>query len=169
MSFFPKIERHFIVKKTKIEAERKIILKKHDQFQKLLLVCNQYDDKLVNKAKECFIHAEINSLYLRKQKKDTSGHFNFTVHSSDFNLTGKIKNDKLNKLTQTGFDMIVDLSENSDYLKYLISQTKNTLLIGKMDSSEKPFHDLLLSPENEKSDFIQTIIKQLNNLTANDK
>lgn len=169
MSFLSNINGRFVKKKISFSEKRTVILKKPVEFLKILLVSNEKDDAFSDAAKTGFPNAEINFLFLRNEKEDKSGQFNYSVHSTDFNLTGKLKNDKLSKLLHSEFDMVVDLSENSVYLRYILTQIKSTLVIGKINEGEIQVHDLCLNPSDQKSEFIKTILKQLNHLIPNEK
>ncbi|MBK9591358.1 MAG: hypothetical protein IPO32_07585 [Crocinitomicaceae bacterium] len=169
MSFFSNINQRFLKGKISARESSVISLKKTNQFLKILVITNQKDEHLINEAKIAFSNAEINALYLRKEKEDKSPQFNYTVHPSDFNLTGRVKNDKLNKLLFMGFDMVIDLSDDSVYLKFILAQIKSTLVLGKIGEQEFQLHDLFFDPEKINADFIKTVVKHLNVLTKNEK
>lgn len=169
MSIFSNLNIRFIKRKISARESSVISLKKPNQFLKILLITNQKDEAMINEAKIAFSNAEINALYLRKEKEDKSQQFNYTVHPSDFNLTGRVKNDKLNKLLFMGFDMVIDLSDNSVYLKFILSQIKSTLVLGKIGEHEFQLHDLFFDEEKINADFIRTVVNQLNVLTKNEK
>lgn len=169
MSIFSNINQRFIKGKISARESSVISLKKPNQFLKILVITNQKDDSLMMEAKNAFSNAEINALYLRKEKEDKSLQFHYTVHPSDFNLTGRVKNDKLNKLLFMGFDMVIDLSDDSIYLKFIVSQLKSTLILGKIGEHEFQLHDLFFDTEKINADFIRTVVKQLKVLTKNEK
>jgi hypothetical protein len=169
MSILSNINQRFLKGKISARESSVISLKKPNQFLKILVITNQKDETLVNEAKIAFSNAEINALYLRKEKEDKSQQFNYTVHPSDFNLTGRVKNDKLNKLLFMGFDMVIDLSDDSVYLKFILAQIKSTLVLGKIGEHQFQLHDLFFDAEKKDSDFIKTVVKQLNVLTKNEK
>lgn len=169
MSISSNINQRFIKSKISSRESSVISLKKPSQFLKILVISNEKDEILISAAKNAFPNAEINSLCKRKEKEDKSESFHYTVHPSDFNLTGRIKNDKLNKLVAMGFDMVIDLSDDSIHLKYILSQIKSSLILGKIDEHEFQLHDLFFEGENINADFIRTVVTQLNVLTKNEK
>ncbi len=169
MSIFSTINQRFIKGKIAARESSVISLKKPIEYLKILVITNQKDETLINETKIAFPNAEINALYLRKEKEDNSQQFNYTVHPSDFNLTGRVKNEKLNKLLFMGFDMVIDLSDDSVYLKFILAQIKSTLVLGKIGEHEYQQHDLFFDAEKINADFIKTVVKQLNVLTKNEK
>jgi hypothetical protein len=169
MSILSNINQRFLKGKISARQSSVISLKKPNQFLKILILTNQKDESLINETKNAFPNAEINSLYLRKEKEDKTPQFNYSVHPSDFNLTGRVKNDKLNKLLFMGFDMVIDLSDDSVYLKFILAQIKSTLVLGKIGEHEFQLHDLFFDAEKVNADFIKTVVKQLNVLTKNEK
>lgn len=68
-----------------------------------------------------------------------------------------------------GFDMVIDLSDDSVYLKFILSQIKSTLVLGKIGEHEFQLHDLFFDAEKINANFIRTVVKQLNVLTKNEK
>lgn len=163
------LKEKFVQKRIRDIQKHPVQLKKPEAFTRIILVTNSYDEELFEAAKKGFTNAEINMLYLRKSKQDESTKFHYSIHPADFNLTGHLKNDKLQKLLQINFDLILDLSENLIYLKYLVSQMHTTLSIGKLKTDSIQSHDLTCEFNQSKNEFIITVVHQLNLLTKNEK
>ncbi|MBK7129781.1 MAG: hypothetical protein IPM74_05250 [Crocinitomicaceae bacterium] len=165
MSLTDSFKQNFLKKKIKPTDRRsQIILKKPEAFSKILIIAEKLDEEMMQQIGKVFSHAEINCCSLRKEKEDQSGKFRYTVHPSDFNLTGRLKNDKLTKLQSIQFDLTIDLSGDSDLLKYFLCTTKSSLIIGKMEHFESALYDIFLDAGQNNLQFIANIEKQLNQL-----
>ncbi|MBI3134674.1 MAG: hypothetical protein HYZ14_08390 [Bacteroidetes bacterium] len=125
---------------------------------------NAEDEALQKHAASVFRNAEINVLYPRSSKQDKSPNFCFSVHSSDFNLTGNLKNDKIAGLLQTEFDLLIDLSDDSGLLKYLAQSINASLVIGTLEMAADGSCDLFFDKLGTNSEFLGEIVKQLNQL-----
>ena len=165
MSISSNIKNRYLKRKQNPAQKRTILLKKPDAFSKVLLVMNEPNANLVQKATTLFPKAYIYELYIRKEKEDHSLERRFTVHAADFNLTGHLKNDKLNRLLETEFDLVIDLSQDSALLTHLFFRLRSTLFIGKLGHNHADGYDLLLEQTGSDADFLDLIIKQLNLLT----
>jgi hypothetical protein len=164
MSISKNIKVRYLKRKKIASKKRTAQLKRPELFSKVLLVLNESGEALVREAKSAFPAAEIILLHERKEKEDQSSHGTYTVNASDFNLTGNLKSDKLNSLLHTEFDLIVDLSTDSVLLTFLIRHIKSSLVIGKMEHPNLALYDLFFDKSVTDNQFIQTIVKQLNQL-----
>lgn len=165
MSLTDSFKRNFLKKKIKPTDRRsEIILKKPAAYSRILILMQKQDEELIRHISSVFSNAEINVCSLRDEKEDQSGKFKYTVHPSDFNLTGTIKNDKLTKLQSIQFDLTIDLYTDSDLLKYFLCTTKSSLIIGSMANLDSGLYDLFLDEGQDNRQFIDTIEKQLNQL-----
>lgn len=147
---------------------RKVVLKPNNNFQKVLIISEFKLNEIQSLAKTIFSNAEIFTLFQRKEKPDNSTTNEFAVHNSDFNLTGKIKNDKLNQLLQMSFDLVIDLHQNSKSLQKLMMKLNASLFIGRLDQVENEFHDLYFNFKSSEHEFLKTIEQQISLLTKND-
>jgi len=175
MKLFEGIKIFFLKKKNQnpkrrnANADRKITLKKTDQFLHVLILANDENEVFFKSAENTFANAEVFPLFLRKKKEDTTGQFRFSAHESDFNLTGSLKNDKLTKLSLTKFDLVVDLSSDSELLRYFLRTVQSDLIIGQMGSTNGNIHDLFLESGSNEEAFLANISKQLNHLNNGHK
>lgn len=168
MSITDNIKAGFLRRKKHATDKRSVILKKTDAFSKILIVTEKENESLLRNVETSFPNAEINALFLRKEKEDKSTKFRFAVHPSDFNLTGHLKNDKLTKLIQTEFDLVLDLSRDSVFLNEMTSRIKNTLFVGRMNQDSDSRYDLFFTGESD-DEFLNHTVKQLKLLTKNER
>jgi len=166
------------LKRRKIKSEtRKIALKKAHEITKLVVVIQNENAYVKTRIKEVFSNAEIHVLTIRDKKLDESENDLFTLHFADFNLTGQLKNDKLKRLQQHQFDLIIDLSSNLEskakpfrnanveLLRCFTQTIQAQLIIGMLNKENNEWCDILVESGNSPIDFIQNIEKQLNLLT----
>lgn len=165
MSLSQSIKYRFLKRKKRAAFKHLVLLKKPADYAKILILIEKPSESLASQAAAIFKHAEINLLSERSEKEDHSNQFRYTVHPADFNLTGTLKNDKLNKLILTEFDLIIDLSGNSVLLNYLLKQLRATLTIGPMHSENQELYDLFFEKKSDHTEFLDQIQKQLNLLT----
>ena len=140
------------------------MIKTPEQFLDVLIIANDENETFFKSASAIFLNAELKALFVRKQKEDKTGQFRYSVHESDFNLTGSLKNDKLAKLIQTKFDLIIDLSNDSELLNYFLHNIDSDLIIGKLVSINENSHDLFLEFGLNEESFLKNINIQLNKL-----
>jgi len=167
MSISDNIKSGFLKRKKYSSMNRQVLLKNPAAFSKILMVTEKENESIFKSAESLFPNAEINILYHRKEKEDKTSKFRFAVHPSDFNLTGHLKNDKLTKLVQTEFDLVIDLSHDSVFLNELTSRIKNTLFVGRMNHGSESRYDLFLNGESDE-EFLNQTVKQLKLLTKNE-
>ncbi|MBK9191697.1 MAG: hypothetical protein IPM77_09385 [Crocinitomicaceae bacterium] len=168
MSITDNIKSGFLKRKKNVAEKRNVVLKNPAVFSKILIVGDKENESLLKSAQSLFPNAEINSLFQRKEKEDKTSKFRFAVHPSDFNLTGHLKNDKLTKLIQTEFDLVLDLSHDSVFLNELTSRIKNTLFVGRMIQDSDSRYDLFFNGESDE-EFLNQTVKQLKLLTKNER
>jgi len=167
MSLTENIKTGYLKRQAKTAEKRFVQLKRPDQFLKILILVDEKNDHLMSLAALKFKNAEMNQLYVRTGKEDESQEFQYAVHASDFNLTGRLKNDKLKKLLGYEFDLILDLSSNPVYLDYFLRNLKSTLVIGPMSEKLNDRFDLFFEGDQNNEAFLNLIVKQLNQLTSN--
>lgn len=161
---------------------KRIYMKKHGQepknslkwiihpkhVKKLLLITNEEEKSLKRKCEELFQNAAVHHLFERPIKIDNSKGFYYTVHESDFNLTGKLKNDKLTNLAQMEFDLLIDLSQNSETLDFFLKKVKSGLKVGDLSTENKNNYDFFVELNNRDVSTITLIHKQLAYLTKDE-
>jgi hypothetical protein len=165
MRLVDNIKSGFLKKKKTERAPRKVVIQKADQFLSVLLVTNSENEILLRSAATVFPNAELKSLFLRSKKVDESAVLRYSVHASDFNLTGLLKNDKLQKLFHTKFELVVDLSEGSQFLDYFLRGIESNLVIGRIGGANEELYDLLLEKGHNNDAFLLNMKQQLNLLT----
>lgn len=162
------LKKNFLKRKLKgNRANRKPVLKSPDNFRSILVVADSDKSYLENTIHQLFRLAKINFLFPRKEKEDKTDSNRFSYHPSDFNLTGIIKNDKLNKLIQTEFDLVLDLSKNGLIETFLIEQINPSFLIGKLNQKESYLHDLIIEDDENETTFLEKINTQIILLSQN--
>jgi len=166
MKMIENIKVGFLKKKSKNSSkkDRQVLIKNMEQFLEVLIISNEENESFFKSAETVFLNAELKAIFLRKQKEDKTGQFRYSVHQSDFNLTGALKNDKLTKLIHTKFDLVVDLSNDSELLNYVLHNIDSTLIIGKLGSRNENLHDLFLEFGLNEESFLKNINNQLNHL-----
>ena len=137
--------------------------------KKLLLITNEEQKSIKRKCEELFQNASVLHLYEREIKVDNSKGFYYTVHKSDFNLTGKLKNDKLVNLSKMEFDLLIDLSSDSEELDYFLRTVRAGLKVGDLTTKDKTAYDLFLNFASKDSQAIEQIHTQLAYLTKNEQ
>lgn len=171
MKITENIKVNFLKKKSKktVAKNRQVKIKLPQEFLKVLIISNSENESLFKSAETVFVNAELNALFLRKQKEDNSSQFRYSVNSSDFNLTGGLKNDKLTKLLRSHFDLVIDLSNDSELLKYFLQTIESDLVIGKLGNAVDELHDLFFEFGSNEENFLTTIKTQLNHLSHGQK
>jgi Family of unknown function (DUF6913) len=161
------IKNSFLRKKVDLSLKRQAWLKNPDSIKSVLLVTNSDKKSIKRKVEELFTSASVYHLFPREFKEDRTVGFYFSVHKTDFNLTGVLKNDKLLNLKKMPIDLLLDLSAESDLLNYFVSQTNSDLKVGDMNSSKADLYDLMLEFGTADSDNIDIIYKHINTFTQN--
>ena len=155
-------------KGTQSSTEREIKILKPAQYKRILLINSLEEPDLIKAAQLAFKNAEISQLYLREKKED-SDTSKYSIHPSDFNLTGQLKNDKLSQLQKSGFELIIDLHDESELLKYCFRSIKSNLIVGKLNSSDPVICDLFVESGKNNKEFLDNMIKQLNVIASHEK
>lgn len=158
----------FLKKRSQNNQSRAVWLKPMAAIRSVLLVTNNEDKSAKKLLEEQFPKSKVHHLYHREIKEDRSVGFYYTVHKSDFNLTGNLKNDKLKNLENFNYDLLLDLSQNSELLDYFIKKSDAACKIGKFGSQKADSYDLMVNFGSKNSESVMNIIKQLNALTNNE-
>jgi hypothetical protein len=161
------IKHLFINKKIRRDPNRKPVLKGLDEYTEILFIADTDQTQRLNELSSVFKHAKISFLYRRNEKEDKSTQGNYSYHSSDLNLTGKIKNDKLNQMMQKQFDLILDLSIDCVLNQFLLKKLSSSFIIGKKGIEKSQMYDLLVDDKVNEETFIETIKQQLTLLSQN--
>ncbi|MBD3638583.1 MAG: hypothetical protein HUJ25_14615 [Crocinitomicaceae bacterium] len=159
------IKKSFVKKKTGHTKKAFKELKNPQTIKSLLLISNSSDQSLKKKVEELFSAASVYHLFPREIKEDSTTGFYYSVHKSDFNLTGKLKNDKLSNLEDMKVDLLVDLSSDSELLNYFVSRVQAGLKVGDINSNKVVFYDLLVEFEASDNQNAEIIFHHLNNFT----
>ena len=168
MQILDKLKAKGINKKINSNSTRKSLhLMPVDDYHKILYIKEDESESFKDKIQKVFPSSYPHHLYLREIKVDTTIGHNYSVHESDFNLTGNLKNDKLIQLSKMQFDLVIDLSKNSTLLNYFINQIPANLIVGKMNADNAFLHDLFVESKRSDIDFLENIRKQLSILTKN--
>lgn len=158
----------FLKKRARNNLSRTVWIKSSSEIRSVLLVCNNEDKSAKKILEEEFPKAKVHLLHLRETKEDRSIGFYHSVHSSDFNLTGNLKNDKLKNLEKFSYDLLVDLSKNSELLNYFVNKSDASFKVGEFGSKKSNSYDLMVNFASKSSDSVLNVIKQLNLLTGNE-
>lgn len=156
---------NFLKKKTDQSINRNVWMRKPSEIRSLLLVTNHENKTVKRKVEELFPNASVYHLFLREIKEDRTTGFYHSVHSSDFNLTGKLKNDKLINLEQMPTELLIDLSAKSELLRYFVNRSVSALKIGNITSENASNYDLLVEFNPNEIQSLENIFDKLTTLT----
>jgi hypothetical protein len=159
----------FLKKKSKLPLNRSVILRNPSQVRTILLVTNEEEKSTKKNVEAQFPNCAVHQLYIRAIKEDRSIGFYYTVHNSDFNLTGNLKNDKLKNLESMDFNLLLDLSDNSTLLQYFINRSKAVMKVGEIGTDHIEQYDLLVKFQGSASATIKEIFEKINLLTKNEQ
>lgn len=94
---------------------------------------------------------------------------NYTIHSGDISLTGKVKNDKLRELFKHQFDLILDLSDDDPIFTGMIEKIEASFLIGRSNSKRSFLYDLSVEGDWNNKELIPIITQQIKLLSQHGK
>jgi len=151
-----------------VRAKRKPELKKLQAYKTLLIVSEDKKNYLLEDLLETFPKAKISFLFARPHKEDETAKGTYSYHPADFNLTGAIKNDKLNELLKRQFDLVLDLSKNELLTNFLLERLKTSFMIGKGSAETSFLYDLSINDSKSDSDFLNKTKQQITLLTQNE-
>ncbi len=164
------IKEYFVKRKLDLDrTKRKPILKNTEEYENILVVSNQDKTFLLSEISSLFKQAKIHFLSERENKVKTNVKSDYTYHASDLNLTGHVKNDKLNQLFKIEFDLILDLSQEKLLTYFFITQVKSSFLIGKKTENQSFLHDLMVEDNEDEAVFLKNVEQQITLLTKNGK
>lgn len=168
MSGVNNIKKAFIKrKKAKRSNKRVPVLKPLDAYKEILVFSNEDKSALTSAVSDIFKQAKITFCYERSQKEDDSSPGTYSYHLNDLNLTGKIKNDKLNRLVQIPFDLILDLSNEEPLGLFILEKLNQSFMIGKEGLEKAYLYDLIIENHEKDGDFLNTIKQQITLLSQN--
>lgn len=156
---------NFLKKKTEQLVNRNVWMRNPNEIRSLLLVTDSESKSVKRKTEELFPNASVYQLFPRDIKEDRSTGFYHTVHSSDFNLTGKLKNDKLMNLERMPTELLLDLSSGSELLRYFVNRSISALKIGNIASENASYYDLLVEFSPNEIQTLENIFEKLTTLT----
>lgn len=163
------LKKSFLKKRAQNNLSRTVWMKPIEEIRSILLVSNGEDKSAKKRLETEFPKAKVHLLHLREIKEDRTIGFYYSVHTSDFNLTGNLKNDKLKNLERFSYDLLVDLSHNSELLDYFVNKSDAACKIGEFGSAKANTYDLMVNFKSKSSETIENVIKQLNTLTGNEQ
>lgn len=143
---------------------RKPALKSPDALKKILVITNSSNPKLLTHLTNSYANSDLFYLYpsaLGKQKEDQTTGQDYTFHKSDVNLTGKIKNDKLNQLLQIQFDLVLDLSDDEPIGTFLIKKLNQSFMIGQNGLNKSFLYDLLTQKGSNDEETLRIMTQHL--------
>lgn len=150
------------------EMRRDILnLGRPGNYKTILFVSEKESESFKKTINKFFPKAHIHHLHLRALKTDATAGHNYSVHESDFKLTGKLKNDKLIHLCHTTFDLVLDLSENNLFLNCILHEIKAKLIVGKINAGNSDLHDLFIDGGQNNVEFLENFMNQIKILTNN--
>ncbi|MDA7803082.1 hypothetical protein N8987_00715 [Crocinitomix sp.] len=161
--------KRFLINRAKVKKRltRKPILRKLNVYREILIISDQDKSMLKTTITAIFPNAKIYFLSQRKEKEESAKNANFTFHASDLNLTGKVKNDKLNSLLDNRFDLVVDLSGNLPLNNFIIGKLNHTFMVGTEESGKGLWYDLIIKNTKSDQEFFENIKAQINLLSQN--
>jgi len=136
--------------------DRDITLLKRDEYKSIIVLIDNPENIVHNLLHKSFINADFSYLTNRSEKLDISTGNNYTFHKKDLTFA-KVKNERLSNLLTLKFDLLIDLSQQNDSLKYFTERLNAGLKIGCFDTTKNFFYDLLV----EKKETIGEILKQM--------
>lgn len=159
------------LRKISITPKNRLVWMTHpSKIKKVLLVTDEENKSAKKACEELFSNASVHHLFERPIKADTTKGFYYSVHQSDFNLTGKLKNDKLINLSKMEFDLLIDLSDfKNKELAYFVASNRAGLKVGDISSSDKKTYDLFIDLGKRNEITIQNIHSQIEYLTRNEQ
>jgi hypothetical protein len=159
------IKNTFLRKKTEHITNRNVWLKHPLTIKSILLISDNESKSLKRKTEELFPNASVYHLFLREIKEDRSTGFYYSVHTSDFNLTGKLKNDKLINLEQMPTELLLDLSGGSELLRYFVNRSVAAMKIGDLMSKNASNYDFMVQFTADPLQSLENIYSKLTTLT----
>ena len=164
------MKRFFTQRLARKKAKKRTpILKSPDMVSSLLFISNDNPVHFREEIQRNFRHAKISFLHPRKDKLSEAPQGFYDYHEADFNLTGKIKNDKLTELLNTSFDLVIDLSDRNPLGDYLYSQLQYDFSVGCSNTEHDEKHDLIIRGNTDELACIKAANTQLTLLSQNGK
>ena len=155
------IKNAFLKKKSVADNLRHTFLLKPADIRSVLIISNSESKSLKRKVEEQYPDASVFHLYPREIKEDRTVGFYYSVHKSDFNLTGALKNDKLKNLQNKQVDLLLDLSSGSEQLNYFVGKVRSGLKLGDMNSSKSSLYDFMIEFQNDEIRNVENIYNHL--------
>lgn len=158
-----------ILNRTK-SLSRKPTLKSPGNHKKILLITNSDNPKLPTNLTVSYPNSELfflHSTTAGERKQQQSKEKVYTYHKSDVNLTGKIKNDKLNQLLQIQFDLVLDLSDDEPIGTFLIKKLNQSFMIGLNGLKKSLLYDLITQKGLNEEDSLRIMTQHLTLLSQN--
>ena len=151
----------------KARPKRKPVLRQLSNFRNILIVGEEDKTALIKSVSSHFPRASIAVLYKRIDKENNSKKGLYSTHLSDINLTGKVKSEKLTRLMDEQYDLIIDLLKKDELLRYISQQIKASFIIGPSGAENTFMYDLIIDQGESEQQFIENIAKQITLLSTN--
>ncbi|WP_027419356.1 DUF6913 domain-containing protein [Crocinitomix catalasitica] len=166
------IKQNSIKKKVRKAVNKRYIqIRGLDEYKNVLVLKERFPEGLEKNVKALFPKAKFTFISERKNKnidpKKLIKKDHYTVHLSDFNLTGILKNDNLNTAVGNKFDLALDLSQESLLLQYIMVLAQAELIVGKISNDDFILHDLLIEPGTTDDEFLKNVKKNIILLSNN--
>lgn len=159
------IKNSFLKKKTEHSKDRHTIMMNPSEVKNVLLISNSEQKSLKRKVEELFTNSSVYHLFLRDIKEDRTLGFYYSVHKSDFNLTGALKNDKLSVLENMQIDLLLDLSSDSELLNYFVGRVASGLKVGDINSPKNHLYDLMIEFDADNLRTAENVFNRMKNFT----
>ncbi|MFD1550673.1 hypothetical protein DNU06_06295 [Putridiphycobacter roseus] len=147
---------------------RNIALLPRPAYKEVLVIISKSEQINHNLLHQYFPNATFSFLSNRTEKEDNSKGMNYTLHKKDF-FFKTLKNERLKNLTKKTFDLLIDLNEDNDKLIYFVENINAGLKIGCFNKPNNHLYDILTKPSLEIVDVVNSMVKQLDILTLNNK
>jgi|GEM_PF-3036862 len=144
---------------------RKPVIRKQSDYREILVLSDLKVTSLIESMSRFFPTARLTVLVPRLTKEMTDHTPYQSYHKSDFNLTGKPKNDKLTEVLSRAYDLVVDLSKTSKLNDSIFRRIQAGFFIGGNASTKAEYYDLQIEQQLIDNQNIAELINHLTLLT----
>lgn len=141
------------------------MIRKQGDYREILVLADLERESLVTSMTTFFPAARLTILVPRLTKAINDYAPYQSYHKSDFNLTGKPKNDKLTEVLSRAYDLVVDLSKTSKMNDSIFSRIQAGFFIGGNASTKAERYDLQIEQQLIDNQNIAELINHLTLLT----
>lgn len=116
-------------------------------------------DQIISKKLNIDISKVTTVFFKTKQESDAS--YKYELAESDFSLFGKLKNEAIEKLIQSDFDLLLNYTNDNLYLNYLTAFSSARFKVG-LEDNQKELFDLMINVDKENVElFHNELVKYL--------